>query len=92
MRRTLCRPKKWRWRRSIRKIRLFSLSIIQALDAATFEKLLEATTSKEAWDILEEIYKGNDKVKSINLPSLSSEFEELEIKESETILDCFTRV
>ena len=65
--------------------------IYQALDEATFEKMSEATTSKEAWGILEEVYKGDDRTRSIRLQMLRGEFEGLQMKESEVIDDYFSR-
>ena len=66
--------------------------IYQALDEATFEKVSEATTSKAAWDILAEIYKGDDKTKSIHLQMLRGEFEDLQMKETGVFMDYFTRI
>ncbi|XP_042460637.1 uncharacterized protein LOC122044171 [Zingiber officinale] len=63
-----------------------------ALDEATFEKVVEVTTSKKAWEILQVAYKGDERAKSIRLQILKGEFESLEMKESESVSDYFTRV
>ncbi|XP_073105201.1 uncharacterized protein [Elaeis guineensis] len=66
--------------------------IYQVVDELTFEKIAVATTSKKVWEILQNAYKRIEKVKKIRLQTLRGEFEALQIKESESISDFFTRV
>ena len=66
--------------------------IYQALDDATFAKVSKSTISKEAWVILEEVYKGDDRTRSIRLQMLRGEFEGLQMKESEVVAGYFTRM
>ena len=64
--------------------------LYQGLDEATFEKVAEATTSKEAWDILVSIFKGDDRVKRVRLQALRGEFEALHMKDGELVSDYFS--
>ena len=57
-----------------------------------YEKISKAKNAKEAWQILNKTYKGDDKVKKIRLQSLRSEFEKLQMKEDESIDEFFAKV
>ncbi|GAU46952.1 hypothetical protein TSUD_281870 [Trifolium subterraneum] len=66
--------------------------IHHCVDAKVFEKIADATTSKDAWDILQKSYGGDAKVKKMKLQALKRQFELLEMKRDEAIADYFTRV
>ncbi|KAL5806123.1 hypothetical protein ACOSQ4_028856 [Xanthoceras sorbifolium] len=66
--------------------------LYQAVDEIVFERISSATTAKDAWEMLQKSYKGDEKVKSVRLQTLRGEFETLSMKDSETISDYFSRV
>ncbi|XP_022880394.1 uncharacterized protein LOC111397622 [Olea europaea var. sylvestris] len=75
------------------KLDQHALSIIYTgLDEAIFEKVTSSTKAKEAWEILENNFKGIEKVKKVHLQILHGEFESLHMKESESVFDYSTRV
>ena len=70
-----------------------ALSLIQlSVDDSIFEKIAQASTSKRAWDILGNAFKGIDKVKKVRLQALRGEFEMLQMKDSEEVFEYIFRV
>ncbi|CAL8165963.1 unnamed protein product [Prunus armeniaca] len=59
--------------------------IQQGISKNLFPRLLSATTSKNAWEILKIEFQGSQKVISIKLQSLWREFDNLLMKENESI-------
>ena len=51
------------------------------VDESSFEKILNAKSSKEALDILEKAYKGDNRVKQVMLQTLRGELESMRMKE-----------
>ena len=66
--------------------------LFQAVDESGFEKIVRATISKEAWDTLEKVFKGTDRVKQVCLQTLRGELESMKMKKSENVTDYITRV
>jgi gag-polypeptide of LTR copia-type len=66
--------------------------LFRAVDELGFEKIVGTTTSKEAWDILEKVFKGADRVKQVRLQTLRGELESMKMKESESVSDYITYV
>lgn len=70
-----------------------ALYLIQnALSEPIFPRIIRADTAKEAWEILQQEFQGDSKVRSIKLQSLRGEFENLKMKKGETMKDFFSRV
>ena len=65
--------------------------IYQCVDEPTFEKISLATTSKQAWEILKNSYRGLDRTIRVRLQMLRGEFESLNMNETEMISDYFSR-
>ncbi|CAN6690018.1 unnamed protein product [Malus baccata var. baccata] len=66
--------------------------LYQGLEDSTFEKVAEATTSKQVWDTLSTIYKGVDRVKKVRLQSFRADFETAHMNEGESISDYHSRL
>ena len=66
--------------------------IHMCLDENMFEKVSSARSAKEAWEVLQNSFKGIDKVIKARLQTLRGEFESLKMKSSESISDYFNRV
>ncbi|KAK2377606.1 hypothetical protein QL285_078260 [Trifolium repens] len=64
--------------------------IHQCVDSKVFEKIADAETSKDAWDILQKSYGGDAKVKKVKLQALKRQYELLQMKSDESIADYFT--
>ena len=65
--------------------------LYQDVDKSGFEKIASAKSSKEAWDILEKAYKGDDGVKQVQLQTLRGELEIIRMKETEGVVEYITR-
>ncbi|KAL8121975.1 hypothetical protein AgCh_018633 [Apium graveolens] len=59
--------------------------IYQAVDEAIFERIYAEETSKEAWNILNTAYKGEDKVKMVRCKSSIVEVIEVEVEEKPSV-------
>nr|KYP76789.1 Retrovirus-related Pol polyprotein from transposon TNT 1-94 [Cajanus cajan] len=64
----------------------------QAVTDTIFPKIMGATTAKEAWTTLQEEFEGSEKVRAVKLQTLRRNFELLNMKESETIKDYYSKI
>nr|XP_010907207.2 premnaspirodiene oxygenase-like [Elaeis guineensis] len=60
--------------------------LYQAVEESSFQKNIEAASSKEAWDIIAIIFRGDECVRQIRLQTLRAKFEDIRM-ESESIAD-----
>ncbi|CAN0829366.1 Retrovirus-related Pol polyprotein from transposon RE1 [Linum grandiflorum] len=63
-----------------------------SVSESIFPRIVAATTAKEAWTILEKEFKGTEKARVIKLQMLRRDFENLNMKDDETVKDYSTRV
>ncbi|MCI07790.1 hypothetical protein A2U01_0028859 [Trifolium medium] len=66
--------------------------IHQCVDLMNFQKIENASTSKECWDILEKRHAGDAKLKQVRLQTLKRQFELLQMESNEKISEYFNRV
>nr|XP_048321710.1 uncharacterized protein LOC125419549 [Ziziphus jujuba var. spinosa] len=70
-----------------------ALGIIQgAVLDQIFPRIVNAETSKEAWELLYKEFHGGEQVRSVKLQSLRREFEYTKMKEDETLSSYLTRL
>ena len=65
--------------------------IQQAVEEAIFPKVAAATSSKQAWDNLQSTYQGTRQVKTSKLQNLRRDFENLQMKDTDSIDSFFTQ-
>ncbi|CAN6726057.1 unnamed protein product [Malus baccata var. baccata] len=70
-----------------------ALGIIQgAVSDTIFPRIANEKTAKGAWEVLQQEYKGDTKVRKVKLQSLRRDFEYTRMKENELLKDYFTRL
>ncbi|XP_070676324.1 uncharacterized protein [Malus domestica] len=79
-------------RENRKKYSMALFHIYQTIEMQVYERVVKAENAKQTWDMIENAYRGKEKVKKVRLQSLRKEFEKLEMKEDETIKDYFIRV
>ncbi|GAU32209.1 hypothetical protein TSUD_277890 [Trifolium subterraneum] len=66
--------------------------IHRCVDLVNFQKIDNATSSKECWDILDKGHSGNDKLKQVRLTTWKRQFELLQMDENESIAEYFNKI
>ncbi|XP_019451813.1 PREDICTED: uncharacterized protein LOC109353910 [Lupinus angustifolius] len=64
----------------------------QCVDDTHFEKIQNAITTKEAWDILIRSHSGGDKIKKAKLQTLRRKYDLIQMEENDKVGDYFTKV
>ncbi|KAL5718443.1 hypothetical protein ACHQM5_011344 [Ranunculus cassubicifolius] len=80
-----------KWKEHVKKDAKALLLIQEGVTKTIFPRIINAKTSKEAWDILDKEFRGSKQIKTVKLQSLRREFENLKMRESEVLKDYFTR-
>ncbi|CAM8969337.1 unnamed protein product [Rhodiola kirilowii] len=66
--------------------------IFSAVDENVMKLIINCEVAKEAWDILQTAFEGTDKVRNSRIQAVTTKFEEMKMKESESIAEYNTRV
>ncbi|CAM8940609.1 unnamed protein product [Rhodiola kirilowii] len=67
-------------------------AIFSEVDENVMKLIINCEVSKEAWDILQMAYEGTDKVRNSIMQIVTTKFEEMKMKDSETIPEFNARV
>ncbi|MCI34761.1 retrovirus-related pol polyprotein from transposon TNT 1-94 [Trifolium medium] len=66
--------------------------IHQSVSPDIFEKVSDAQSSKEAWDVLSTAYRGDEKVKKVKIQTHRRQYELIQMEDKEIVSDFFTRI
>ncbi|CAM8937397.1 unnamed protein product [Rhodiola kirilowii] len=67
-------------------------AIFSAVDENVMKLIINCEVAKEAWDILQTAFEGTDKVRNSRMQAVTTKFEEMKMKEDESISEYNTRV
>ncbi|CAM8917256.1 unnamed protein product [Rhodiola kirilowii] len=62
-------------------------AIFSAVDENVMKLIINCEVAKEAWDILQTAFEGIDKVRNSRMQAVTTKFEEMKMKESESIVE-----
>ncbi|GAV76372.1 DUF4219 domain-containing protein/UBN2 domain-containing protein [Cephalotus follicularis] len=70
-----------------------ALSFLHSIVAESiFPRIVASSTDKEAWDTLQEEFQGTERVRAMRLLNLRRDYENLKMKDSETVKDYISKV
>lgn len=82
-------------KRTLEELKLKDLKaknyLFQAIDSSSLEIILRKDTSKQIWDSMKKKFQGSAKAKRQQLQALRTEFENLRMKNTESVSDYFSR-
>ncbi|XP_073292954.1 uncharacterized protein [Primulina huaijiensis] len=82
-------------RKTLEELKLKDLKaknyLFQAIDRSILETILHKDTSKQIWDSMKKKFQGSAKAKRQQLQALRTEFENLRMKNTESVSDYFSR-
>lgn len=64
--------------------------LYNTVDELGFKKIVNVASSKEAWEILEVAYTGNNRVRQVRLQALRGEFQDLKMEDKEQVSEYIT--
>ncbi|CAM8876573.1 unnamed protein product [Rhodiola kirilowii] len=67
-------------------------AIFSAIDENVMKLIINCEVAKEAWDILQTAFEGTDKVRNSRMQAVTTRFEEMKMKESESITEYNTKI
>jgi hypothetical protein len=62
------------------------------VDLTNFQKIENASSAKECWDILQRSHAGDEKLKQVRLQTLKRQFELLQMEPNEKVSEYFNRI
>ncbi|WVZ15560.1 hypothetical protein V8G54_013126 [Vigna mungo] len=68
------------------------LIIHQCVDDTNFEKIHNAVSAREAWNILVRCHSGGEKVKKVRLQTLRRQYEHMKMEDNDRVSDFFNRL
>ncbi|XP_073112132.1 uncharacterized protein [Elaeis guineensis] len=69
-----------------------ALGMLQrGVSPSIFPRIMRAKKAKEAWEILQQEFQGDKKVRAVKLQSMKRNFENLKMKKNETLNEYFTK-
>ncbi|GAV58924.1 UBN2 domain-containing protein [Cephalotus follicularis] len=63
-----------------------------AMVESIFPRIMDSVVAKEAWDTIQDEFEGSERVKAIRLLNFRRDYENMKMKDSETVKDYVSRL